>query len=468
MHLIRLATVRSDGRRAREHAVAWEFVSLQQGIDQAGSAIQLLWKPGSAPWKPPRVDDEYAGWAAEQDAWRTGVTLSDLSYHMSDTFLRGSGAKRLLSDVSANNLDVFAIGQAKQFIPVSNDGNIITDGILLRDSEESFILSGVPAAQNWVTYHARAGGYDVEFETDPAMDYRPGEDPTLFRMQIQGPLALDVVHKVFGGPLPETKFFHSVPVSLPGLSFRALRHGMAGQPGYEFIGRYEDHDAVKDIVLAAGLEFGIVHVGALSYATNGVESGWIPTPTPAIYTDPQLAAYRQAIGLFGYEGQNPLYGSFYSDDIADYYTSPWELGYGRSVSFGHDFIGRDALQAAKESVRRTKVTLEFDRDDAARVFGEEGGYVNDYGRHRVEVGDELIGTTFQAARIAPIDDVLALSLVDTAYAAPGTSVEVVWGDHPGHGTAPDADLGFPRIRATVQPAPYNEYARTAYRTAENR
>ncbi len=59
--------------------------------------------------------------------------------------------------------------------------------------------------------------------------------------------------------------------------------------------------------------------------------------------------------------------------------------------------------------------------------------------------------------------ILSLALVDTSVAAPGTQVEVVWGEHPGHGTASDADLGFPRIRATVQPSPYNEYARTAYR-----
>ncbi|MFF2487176.1 aminomethyl transferase family protein [Microbacterium sp. NPDC058062] len=442
--------------------MAWEFVSLQQGIDEAGSAIRLLWKPGSDPWKPPVVDDEYAGWGVEQTAWRTDVTLSDLSFHMSDTFLRGPDARRLLGEVSANNVENFEIGQAKQFVPVAADGNIITDGILLRDGEESFVLSGVPAAQNWVTSHAVAGGYDIEYSTDGSMEFRFGEQPRLFRMQVQGPRALDVVHKAFGGPLPETKFFHSTPVTLAGRSFRALRHGMAGQAGYEFIGDYADHDAVKEALTAAGEEFGISLVGALSYATNGIESGWIPTPTPAIYTDPSLADYRQRLGLFTYEGQNPLYGSFYSDRIEDYYTSPWELGYGRSISFSHDFIGRDALQAAKDQVHRTKVTLELDADDV-RALGADDAYLNNYGRQRIEADDELVGTTFQAARIAPLGRVLALSLVDAAHAAPGTQVEVVWGDHPGHGTDADADLGFPRIRATVQPAPYNEYARTTYR-----
>ena len=37
------------------------------------------------------------------------------------------------------------------------------------------------------------------------------------------------------------------------------------------------------------------------------------------------------------------------------------------------------------------------------------------------------------------------------------------GEHPGAGTATDADLGFPLIRATVAPAPYDAYAATQYR-----
>jgi len=442
--------------------MSWEFVSLQQGIDEAGSPIQLLWKPEAGPWTPPVVDEEYAGWKQEQAAWREGVAISDLSYHMSDTFLRGSGAAQLLSDVSANNIDTFAIGQAKQFIPVTAGGDIVTDGILLREGEESYVLSGVEAAQHWVTFHAERDGYDVEYVTDPDRSFA-SEAPRLFRLQVQGPLALDVVHRAFGGPLPETKFFHSTPVELGGASFRALRHGMAGQPGYEFIGGYADHDRVKDALLTAGAASGIVHVGALAYATNGVESGWIPTPTPAIYTDPGLAEYRARISLYSYEGQNPLYGSFFSDDIADFYTSPWELGYGRSISFNHDFIGRDALRAAKDGSHRTKVTLEFDAHDVARVFGDDPGYLNDYGRHRIESDGALVGLTFQTINSDPEHKVLGLALVDQSVAEPGRAVEVVWGRHPGHGTAPDADLGFPRLRATVRPAPYNEYARTAYR-----
>jgi glycine cleavage system aminomethyltransferase T len=438
--------------------------SLQDAIDRAGSPMRLLWHPDAPPWNVPVVAPEYAGWREEQAAWRDGVAISDLSFHMFDTVFEGPDATRLLSEVSANDYDAFAIGQAKQFVPVAYDGNIITDGILLREGPERYTLTGVPAAQNWVTFHAETGGYDVACSTDPDSSVRTDRDPKLFRFQIQGPHALELVARAFGGPLPETKFFHSVVVDLNGRRVRALRHGMAGQAGYELIGDFADHDAVKDDLLRAGEPLGLVQVGGIAYFTNGVESGWIPTPTPAIYTDPRLAGYRRWLSAFSYEGKKPLGGSFYSDDVTDYYLSPWELGYGRSVSFAHDFIGKEALQKAKDHAHRRKVTLEFDAADVARAFDGTPEHVRTYDRHRIETSHgELAGMTFWTATIAPVGRILALALVDESVAVPGTQVEVVWGAHPGHGTAPDADLGFARIRATVQQSPYNEYARTSYR-----
>ncbi|WP_067899632.1 aminomethyltransferase family protein [Nocardia vaccinii] len=438
--------------------------SVQDGIERAGSAVNLLWKPGVKPWAVPVVEPEYSGWSVEQEAWRSGVALFDLSYHMFDTRIDGPDATRLLRDFSANNYDKFAINQAKQFIPVAEDGNIIVDGILLREAENTYTLSGVPVAQGWVKYWGEKGGYDVEFDTDPDSSVRTDRDPKLFRYQVQGPRAMEVIERAFGGPLPDVRFFHSQRVTLAGRQIRALRHGMAGQAGYEFIGRYEDHEAVKDALLEAGAASDIVRVGGLAYFTNGIESGWIPTPTPAIYTDPTLEDYRRSISLFSYEGQKPLHGSYFSENIESYYCSPWELGYGRSISFSHDFIGRDALLEAKEKVHRSRVTLVFNRDDVNTVFGADSGFHLSYGRYRIEAAAGLAGITFWTAMIDPAETILSLALVENEYATPGTEVEVVWGEHPGAGTAPDADLGFPRIRATVQPSPFDEFARNQYRS----
>ncbi|MDE1146453.1 MAG: hypothetical protein PW843_07500 [Azospirillaceae bacterium] len=437
--------------------------TLQDAIDKAGSPIRLLWKPNAPAWTVPVIEPEYAGWRQEQAAWREGVAISDLSHHMSDLFIEGPDATRLLSYVSANDFENFVVGQAKQFVPVTAEGNIVTDGVLMRDAEQKYTLSGVPASQTWVAYHAKAGRFDVAITSDPDSRLRKSGNPVLFRYQVQGPRALEVVERAFGGPLPKTKFFHSTPVTLAGHSFRAFRHGMAGQPGYEFIGTWDGAVAVKAALLRAGEPSGMLHVGGKAYYTNGIESGWIPTPTPGIYTAPDLVDYRRSLSLFSFEGQKPLHGSFFSEHIEDYYCTPFELGYGKSVAFNHDFIGREALEKAKEDTRRAKVTLVVDKADVRRVFGEDPGYILDYCRYRVEAGGNLAGLTFYNGFINPLDTVACLALVDKQYAQPGTEVTLLWGEHPGSGTAPDADLGLPRLKAIVQPAPYNDHARTQYR-----
>ena len=437
--------------------------SLQDGIDRAGSTMKLLWAQNPPPWLPENIEPEYAGWQAEQAAWHQSVSLGDVSHHMFDLYVDGPDATRLLTAVSANNYENFAVGQAKQFVPVTANGHIITDGILLRRAENEYTLTGIPASQHWVQYHGEADGYDVAFDTDPSSAFRGDADPRIFRYQVQGPQARALVEKVFGGPLPPARFFHSVPVTLDGRPLRALRHNMSGQDGYELIGDWAEAKAVKEIFLTAGEEFGLVHLGQYAYAGASVESGWIPSPVPAIYTAPELEDYRRWLPLFGIEGKRPLNGSFYSPDIEDYYVSPWELGYGRSISFNHDFIGRDALLAAKETAPRTKVTLVLDPADVSRHNLAPDGFYLTYARHRVEAGGELVGLTHQTATIDTVGTILSLTLIDKQYAEPGTEVTVVWGEHPGDGTAPDADLGFPRIRATVRPAPFDEHARKAYR-----
>src|SRR5207249_1163871 len=99
------------------------------------------------------------------------------------------------------------------------------------------------------------------------------------------------------------------------------------------------------------------------------ESGWIPSPVPAIYVGEQLKPYRQWLSAKSYEAMASLGGSFYSDDIRDYYLTPYDLGYGPIVKFDHDFVGRQALERMTNNQKRKKVTLVWNGDDVARVFG---------------------------------------------------------------------------------------------------
>ena len=89
---------------------------------------------------------------------------------------------------------------------------------------------------------------------------------------------------MLGGTPPELKFFNMTTVTIAGKTVRALRHGMVGQPGWELFGPWEDEQAGARGDLAAGEEFGLRQAGGRAYSSNTLESGWIPSPLPAVYT----------------------------------------------------------------------------------------------------------------------------------------------------------------------------------------
>jgi glycine cleavage system aminomethyltransferase T len=78
---------------------------------------------------------------------------------------------------------------------------------------------------------------------------------------------------------------------------KALRHGMAGQAGYELFGPWELGTEIKTALLETGREFGIRHVGLRAYPSATLESGWIPSIVPAVYTGDGLALCHQSAHL---------------------------------------------------------------------------------------------------------------------------------------------------------------------------
>src|SRR4029078_4432099 len=148
----------------------------------------------------------------------------------------------------------------------------------------------------WIEFHAKTGGYDVETVYDDRSPSRPMGKPVtrqFYRYQIQGPNAEGVIKKLTGGTFPDIKLFNIGYVTMAGRKIRALRHGMAGAPGLEIWGPYAEGEEIRAAILDAGKEAGIVQVGARAYATNTLESGWIPSPVPAVYTGDKLKAYRE-------------------------------------------------------------------------------------------------------------------------------------------------------------------------------
>jgi vanillate/3-O-methylgallate O-demethylase len=449
--------------------------SLEALLQTAGNPVQLARNSQIGPYVYPKVPSEFTNWRDEQHAWRDTCCLFDQSHHMTDLSIKGPDALKLLSATGVNSFETFAVGKAKQFVACNYDGYVIGDAILFYLDKNRFNLVGRPSAHNWVQYHAETGDYDVKIKRDE----RSAVNPTgrkLYRYQVQGPTALEVLKKVTGGPLPEIKFFNLGKLTIAGHKVRALHHGMSGVPGLELFGPWAEGDDVRAAIVEAGKEFGLVQVGSRVYATNTLESGWIPCPLPAVFTGDDLKAYREWLPANGYEGTGSLGGSFYSDSIEDYYLTPHELGYGSFVKFDHDFTGREALEKMGDP-KRTKVTLAWNGDDVARAMGtmfQKDGrakYIDlplsnysTWPNDKVLKDGTMVGVSTFSGYSSNESSMLSLAIVDVEQSEPGTEVTLVWGEEGGGSTKPVVERHVQtELRATVSPVPYAEVVRASYR-----
>ncbi len=328
-------------------------------------------------------------------------------------------------------------------------------------------------AIDWVRFHLETGDYDATAEMDENSLLREGP-PKLFRYELQGPTAVAIVEKLIGGPVPEIRFFSMGTLVVAGLEVRALRHGMAGQPGYELFGPWEHGERVREAILGAGEEFGLVQAGARAYSTANLESGWVPSPCPAIFDGQGSAAYRRWLPV---ERAGSLGGSIASDDIRDYYLTPYDLGYGRSVAFDHDFVGREALERLRESPPRQKVTLVWNADDVTAAIGtlfNDGDKAKHfelpksryalYQCDAVLVDGMRVGISHDCGYITNENAFVSLASVENEHAEPGTEVTVIWGEEPNSSKPAVEPHVQVEIRATVAPAPYVDFARRDYRS----
>jgi vanillate/3-O-methylgallate O-demethylase len=400
---------------------------------------------------------------------------------MVDIYVEGPDALKMLSHLAVNSFAKFPVDRAKQFVPCSYDGYVIGDGILFHLEQNKLVFVGRAPSANWIEFQAATGGYDVRIEKDDRSPSNPRGRAVVrksYRFQIQGPNAWKVIGKLNGGPPPEVRFFHMDAISIRGRKVRALRHGMAGAPGLEIWGPYEEGEEIRAAIVEAGRDFGLAQVGNRAYATNTLESGWIPSPLPAVYTGAKMKPYREWLPGDGYEAAGSIGGSFYSGRIEDYYVTPHELGYGAFVKFDHDFIGREALEKISGKPHRKKVTFAWNADDVARVFrsmlepGEENYKYIDLplanytsaSYDKIVKGNKVVGFSMFAGYSYNERSMLSLGIVDPDVEI-GAELTLVWGEDGGGSKKTTVERHKQiDIRAVVSPVPYSKVAREEYAT----
>ena len=124
-------------------------------IQGAGGAVKLLRNSRTGPYVYPVVASEYTNWRDEQIAWQQSCVLFNQSYHMTDMYVEGPDALKLLASLGINTFGNFAPNKAKQYVVCNYDGYVIGDVILFYLDNNSFNIVGRPSVHNWVQYHSR-------------------------------------------------------------------------------------------------------------------------------------------------------------------------------------------------------------------------------------------------------------------------------------------------------------------------
>ena len=393
---------------------------------------------------------EYSGWMDENVSWKKTCCLGDWSFGGNKGVLvEGPDALKLFQDLSVNSLKNLVGGKARHLVMCNEDGKCIINGILFDRGDGSYYWQHHP---EWPMYHMEKGGYNCTMTKT-----------SFYGLQLAGPTSIHVIEKLCGESIRDIPFMGFRNITICGHEVMCIRQNMAGEIGYELEGPYEHHDEIVNALLEAGQEFGIRRLGWRSVFMNHLESGTSQSDyIPAIY-DESTKDYLD--WLIAHKGKEYAYrfhisGSFESDNIQDWYRSPYEQGWGMFVKFDHDFIGRKALEVESANKRRTWVSLEWNAEDIIDVYaslmrpGPHYDYM-DLPKNFLETIDtdtvfkdgKPVGVATSRGFSYYFRKTISHCVIDVEYSAPGTEVEVLWGQ-PGHPQK--------LIRAVVHPSPYKQ------------
>jgi len=459
------------------------MTSLSTKMKQYSNPVQMLRNSKAGMYVYPVVTPEFRNWRTEQEAWRSGAVLFDQTHHMDEVIVEGPQATEFLSHHGINSFANFELNRAKHFVPVTPNGHVIGDHIIFREREDKYVLVGRAPTSNWLMFCAATGKWNVRIRHDPRSTSRPEGERVIrehYRFQIQGPLAPKIFEQMNGGPIPDIKFFHVDWINIGSKKVQALRHGMSGAPGLEVWGPYADKHYIQSVILEAAAKVGVdlVQCGSRAYSTNTLESGWIPSPLPGIYTgEGIMSEYRDWLRADMYEAAGTIGGSFISENIEDYYVNPFELGYDFYIGWKKDdFIGKSALEAIKATgAKRKKVTFEWNRDDVLKVIAsafEDGtpykwidfpqpNYASSSADMVLDAEGQMVGMSMFNGYSWNERSMLSLGVVNSNVAV-GDVLTLKWGE-PDDTEKTSTELHKQaEIRVRVAPTPYSKEARENY------
>ena len=315
---------------------------------------------------------QYSGILEEHEAVRTRAGLFDVS-HMGELLMQGPAAQANLQNLLTNDLSLIQIGQCLYSPMCAPDGGTVDDLLVYRLSEMDWLLvvnaTNTDADEAWI--RQRLIG-NVQMINQSA-DYG--------QLAIQGPNAERILQRLADVELGDIRFYRfRQNILIGGVPALVSRTGYTGEDGFEIYLPASETSRVWDRLLEEGQADGLIPAGLGARDT------------------------------LRFEASLPLYGQELSRDI-----TPLEAGLGRFVKLEKStFIGREALVSQLAAgVPRHLVGLEMIERGVARCHYE------------IQAAGQPAGHVTSGSFSPSLKKNIALALVESRYAEPGTPLDVI-------------------------------------------
>jgi aminomethyltransferase len=322
---------------------------------------------------------EFGGWlmpvlytsiVEEHLAVRQRVGLFDIS-HMGRLTFDGADALPWLEHVTTNQVERLAENQIQYSLMANGGGGLIDDVLVYRTPHGLLMVCNASnRAHVLAQFERHLEGRSARLTdrtTDTAM------------IAVQGPKALETLQPLVNVSLTPIKYYHLVLGRVLGdVEAVISRTGYTGEDGFELIVGAVAAERVWDALLDAGQSHGILPCGLGARDT------------------------------LRFEAAMPLYGHELND-----VTNPYAVGLGWAVKLDKgDFIGRDALVAARDNPGRRRIGLRLGGKRIARQGAE------------VLQGDRIVGQVTSGTFAPTLALSLAMALVDPECSADDTALEI--------------------------------------------
>jgi len=311
---------------------------------------------------------------AECAALRAGVGVIDVS-NFGKYEIKGAGARDWLDRIVANNVPT-EVGRSCLTPLIGVRGGIAGDFTITMLGDDHYFMVGSGMAER---YHQRY--FNAVARPDTVSFASRTEAMAGFN--VAGPKSRELLARLTQADLSNEawKFMRSNRITVAGIDAVAIRVSFTGDLGWELYVDEADQLKLYDALLEAGRDLGVRPVGGRALLSLRVEKG---------------------------------YGSWGREYSPEYW--PQEVGLDRLIKMDKaEFLGKSAYGALKDKAPREKLVMIEVAAEEADAVGGEPIFATD---------GTPIGRVSSGAYGFTVEKSLALAFVKTAFAAPGTVVDV--------------------------------------------